>query len=186
MWGRETEEWPLQLCGQIPQSTNLQKEKSCVKLIMYNFLSIWAAFPRSLPEQILSQLTCSLWPVPTAHCTSVQGPCGELALRCYQQALSQPAVLVCQMSFLHFWDHRENLGMIQFRAQCGVFSPTEICLLWGLLHWSQGRKVCMTLVIYLKTPVSFSQEKINQNHKKEGKRCHFPPSEENAVLCELL
>lgn len=71
--------------------------------------------------------------------------------------------------------------MIQFRAQCGVFSPTEICLLWGLLHWSQGRKVCMTLVIYLKTPVSFSQEKINQNHKKEGKRCHFPPSEE--MLC---
>lgn len=27
-----------QLCGQILQSTNLQEEKPCVKLIMYNFL----------------------------------------------------------------------------------------------------------------------------------------------------
>lgn len=131
MWGRETEEWPLQLCGQIPQSTNLQKEKSCVKLIMYNFLSIWAAFPRSLPEQILSQLTCSLWPVPTAHCISVQGPCGELALRCYQQALSSQLFWFAKCHFCTFESTGKiwgwyNLGLsvgfsaLRRSAFCGV------------------------------------------------------------------
>lgn len=45
----------------------------------------------------------------------------------------------------------------------------------------------MTLAIYLKTPDSFSQEKKNQSKPiKEGERCHFSASEENAVLWELL
>lgn len=123
-----------QLCGQILQSTNLQEEKPCVKLIMYNFLFTWATFTRSLPEQTPSLPKCSLlgvgtgmWPVPTAHCAWGRGSCGELALSCYQQALSNR--FVSPNVIFAFWEHRAGLGVIQFGAQHGVFIPTEVCLL---------------------------------------------------------
>lgn len=49
-----------QLCGQIPQSTNLQEERPCVTLITYNFSLTRVAFLRSLPNQIPSLLKSSL------------------------------------------------------------------------------------------------------------------------------
>lgn len=64
--------------------------------------------------------------------------CCEFAFSCYQQVLSNQLFCFTKCDFA-FWEHREDLGVIQRGTQHGAFGLTKVSLLWGLLLGSWER-----------------------------------------------
>lgn len=137
-----------QLCGQIPQSTNLQEEEPCVKLQMYNFLFTWATFACSLPKQIPLLLK---WSLCQGGHRRVASPRSALRLRpgillWISAELSptgplQPNVWVCQMRFLLF----ECPGKIWGWCNLGGIPALQKSAFCRALAWVPGRSIGMAL-----------------------------------------
>lgn len=76
--------------------------KASVKLLMYYFSFAWATFTCSLPQKALLnaallRVGTGMWPVPAAHCASVQGPSCEFSIELLPTGPLQPTVLFYQM-----------------------------------------------------------------------------------------
>lgn len=111
----------------------------------------------------------------TAHRASGRGACWELASSCYQHALSNRSV--SPNVIFASWEHRGDLGVIQLGAQHGGFGPTEVCLLRGPLHGSQGRNVCKAMHVERAWwhQTTFPRTKqSNPTVKKVGEKPPFP------------